>query len=522
MADETRTLTITPEPQPNRRRVLRIVAAAAGLPLLIAGMRAIEPKAQLYSWRGEVLGALSELSLWHTDASFARATILKVRLEIARLEKILSLYRSDSEIVHLNAAGRLTKPSPELRTLVEESRKLSQLSDGASVCVVMSGELAEQRGLQPLGRYMGMAVGLNGPTPAMFHLTTHAFFKALLFLGAGSVIHAMSGEQDMRNMGALAKRIPVTYWTMLVATLAIAGVPPLAGFFSKDEILWQAWTSDRSAYKLLWVMGWMTAAMTAFYMFRLITLTFFGPPRMSPEVERHVHESPRSMTAPLVILAFFSVFAGFLGAPRSLGGSNRFEKFLAPVFEREAAAFERRGEARQVAQGVQEKEQTSSIEYLLMFLSVAAGVGGILLGWRAYRNAARGYREPLDRAAHPVYTVLLNKYYVDEAYDAVFTGRRPIGRGRLGAMGLGTAMWKFDADVIDGAVNGTGWTTRVSGRVSSWFDKWIIDGVFVNGVAILTRAASYPVRLVQWGMVQFYALVMVAGLLGFVAYYVWR
>ena len=121
-----------------------------------------------------------------------------------------------------------------------------------------------------------------------------------------------------------------------------------------------------------------------------------------------------------------------------------------------------------------------------------------------------------------MYTVLLNKYYVDEAYDTVFTGRRPIGRARLGAMGLGTAMWKFDADVIDGAVNGTGWTTRVSGRVSSWFDKWIIDGVFVNGVAILTRMASYPVRLVQWGMVQFYALVMVAGLLGFVAYYVWR
>src|SRR5436190_1041977 len=142
--------------------------------------------------------------------------------------------------------------------------------------------------------YMFLALGVGAFAAGVFHVFTHAFFKALLFLGSGSVIHAMSGEQDMRNMGALAKRIPVTYWTMLVATLAIAGVPPLTGFFSKDEILWQAWTSDHSAYKLLWVMGWVTAAMTAFYMFRLITLTFFGPPRMSAEVERHVHESPRS------------------------------------------------------------------------------------------------------------------------------------------------------------------------------------------------------------------------------------
>src|SRR5437870_838160 len=184
--------------------------------------------------------------------------------------------------------------------------------------------------------YMFLALGVGAFAAGVFHVFTHAFFKALLFLGAGSVIHAMSGEQDMRNMGALAKRIPVTYWTMLVATLAIAGVPPLAGFFSKDEILWQAWTSDHSAYRLLWLIGTVTAFLTSVYMFRLMFLTFHGRPRMSHEVEHHIHESPPSMTGPLVLLAIGSILAGSLGVPHSLGGSNRIEKFLEPVFAREA------------------------------------------------------------------------------------------------------------------------------------------------------------------------------------------
>jgi NADH-quinone oxidoreductase subunit L len=371
--------------------------------------------------------------------------------------------------------------------------------------------------------YMFLALGVGAFAAGVFHVFTHAFFKALLFLGAGSVIHAMSGEQDMRNMGALKDKIPITYWTMFIATLAIAGVPPLAGFFSKDEILWQAWAKDSSAYKLLWIIGWLTAAMTAFYMFRLITLTFFSRPRMSVDVAHHVHESPRSMTLPLVVLAFFSVFAGFLGAPHSLGGSNRFEKFLAPVFERqEATEFRQAGAAQKIAAGVKEEEHTSSTEYLLMFLSVAAAGAGIFFGWRAYRNADRGYTEPLDRAAHPVYTTLLNKYYVDEAYDVLFTGRKPVGNVRLGAQGLGAALWKFDAEVVDGGVNGSAWMTRLISRISMWWDKWIIDGLLVNGTAILTRMLSYPVRMLEWGLVQFYALVMVAGVIGFLAWYVWK
>src|SRR5713226_8324826 len=182
--------------------------------------------------------------------------------------------------------------------------------------------------------YMFLALGVGAFAAGVFHVFTHSFFKALLFLGAGSVIHALSGEQDMRNMGDLAHKIPTTFKTMLIATLAIAGIPPLAGFFSKDEILWRSWLAN----PVLWAIGFATALMTAFYMFRLVYLTFWSPSRVDHEVEHHIHESPKSMTVPLIVLAFFSITAGWLGWPSSLGGSNRFEKFLEPVFAREGAA----------------------------------------------------------------------------------------------------------------------------------------------------------------------------------------
>src|SRR5512146_1221523 len=193
--------------------------------------------------------------------------------------------------------------------------------------------------------YMFLALGVGAFAAGVFHVFTHAFFKALLFLGSGSVIHAMSGEQDMRNMGDLSKRIPTTYRTMLIGTLAIAGIPPLAGFFSKDEILWQAYSSHNGGFRVLWGVGFIAALMTAFYMFRLIYLTFWSPSRMSHEVEHHVHESPKSMTVPLMVLAFFSITAGFLGVPKALGGTNIFERFLEPVFATETvtAAAEQAG-----------------------------------------------------------------------------------------------------------------------------------------------------------------------------------
>ncbi len=358
--------------------------------------------------------------------------------------------------------------------------------------------------------YMFLALGVGAFAAGVFHVFTHAFFKALLFLGAGSVIHAMSGEQDMRNMGALAGKIPTTYRTMLIATLAIAGIPILAGFFSKDEILWQAWKF--SPY--LWAIGFVTALMTAFYMFRLIYLTFWSPSRITDhEVEHHIHESPKSMTVPLVVLAFFSITAGWLGWPASLGGSNHFEKFLEPVFANNVEATEASPATEEGPRGT---------EYLLMGLSVAAAFAGWLMAGRSYAKAEKGYVEPIAAAAPPVYDVLLNKYYVDEGYDYVFTGRRKLGDIRLGVMGLGEASSWFDSHIIDGAVNAAGWITRLAARISSWWDKWIIDGIGVNGPAILARMISYPARLFEWGLVQWYALVMTAGLVGFVFYYVYH
>ena len=365
--------------------------------------------------------------------------------------------------------------------------------------------------------YMFLALGVGAFAAGVFHVFTHAFFKALLFLGSGSVIHAMSGEQDLRNMGDLRKRIPTTFKTMFIATLAIAGIPPLAGFFSKDEILWQAWRSANGSFPYLWLIGFATALMTAFYMARLIFLTFYGQPRMSHEVEHHIHESPKSMTGPLVVLAACSVVAGFLGVPASLGGSNGFEKFLAPVFENRAEIA-----SAEPSPGPAGEEEHRSMEWALMALSVAAAVVGGGLAYRYYANAGKDYPEPIAVKAPPLYTALYNKWFVDEAYDYAFTGRRKIGDVRLGVMGAGEASSWFDANVIDGTVNGAGWSTRAVATLSTWWDKWIIDGLLVNGPAILARMGSYPARLFEWGLVQWYALVMVAGLVGLGFYYVWK
>jgi len=369
--------------------------------------------------------------------------------------------------------------------------------------------------------YMFLALGVGAFAAGVFHVFTHAFFKALLFLGSGSVIHAMSGEQDMKFMGDLRRRIPTTYKTMFVGMLAIAGIPGLAGFFSKDEILWQAWSSEGGAFRILWFIGIATALMTAFYMGRLIFLTFYGKPRMGHEVEHHIHESPKSMTVPLVILAICSVSAGYLGLPHSLGGSNRFGKFLEPVFATEAPVMEAERPA-QFAAGEKEEEHTSSVEYGLMGLSVLIGLAGIMWAYSTYARAGKDYIEPICEKAPPLYSVLYNKWFVDEGYDYIFTGRRKLGSVRLGVMGAGEASSWFDAKIIDGAVNDVGWVTRAVATLSTWWDKWIIDGVGVNGPAILARMISYPARLFEWGLVQWYALVMVAGLLGFGVYYVWK
>ncbi|HJY85872.1 MAG TPA: NADH-quinone oxidoreductase subunit L, partial [Candidatus Acidoferrales bacterium] len=337
--------------------------------------------------------------------------------------------------------------------------------------------------------YMFLACGVGAFAVGIFHLMTHAFFKALLFLGAGSVIHALSGEQDLRRMGGLAEKIRTTWLTMLAGTLAIAGIPPLAGFFSKDEILGQTFEYSR----LLWVIGLVTAGMTAFYMFRLFLMTFHGPSRVPPEAEHHVHESPGTMTGPLMVLAVLSVVGGWIG----IGG--RFEHFLAPVIA--PHGFEH-GEAGAAA-------HRGSVEYLLAIASVGIALAGIGLARRFYLERPE-LPEQLASRWRRLYQLVYRKYYVDEVYDALFVNR---------VQDLGTTLASFDAKVVDGlGVDGAGWLTRMASRLSIWWDTWIVDGL-VNLGARIVWLFSYPVRMVQTGLVPNYALFIVLGVLVFLGYY---
>jgi NADH-quinone oxidoreductase subunit L len=335
--------------------------------------------------------------------------------------------------------------------------------------------------------YMFLALGVGAFAAGIFHLVTHAFFKALLFLGSGSVIHALSGEQDMRKMGALWSKIPTTARTFLAAALAIAGIPPLAGFVSKDEILGKAFEHS----PLLWLVGFVTAGLTAFYMFRLVNMTFLGKSHVEPEAEHHIHESPRSMTSPLVILAILSVIGGWIGWPAALGGANRFERFLEPVT---------RAAPETAAEGI--ARHALANEYLLMAVSVGIAMAGI---WLAYVFYVKRTELPERLAASwpQLYRLVYRKYYVDEIYDAMFVNR---------TKDLGTALGAFDAGVVDGlGVDGAGWLTRATSRLSIWWDTWIVDGL-VNVVGRGVRVLSYPVRLVQTGVVSSYALLIVLGI----------
>ena len=343
--------------------------------------------------------------------------------------------------------------------------------------------------------YMFLALGVGAFSAGIFHLMTHAFFKALLFLAAGSVIHALSGEQDLRKMGGLWNSIPATSRPFLIATLAIAGIPPLAGFFSKDEILGHAF----ERYPSLWIVGFLTAGLTAFYMFRLLFLAFFGLSRVPPELEHHIHESPRSMTVPLAILAFLSLVGGWIGWPSSLGGVNQFDRFLEPVLKSvipEAAAVE-------VAQ------HAPFGEYLLMAASVAIAVLGIWLAHSLYVKNPQLHAK--IAASWPrLHNLLVHKYYVDEIYDALFVNR---------IKDLSAAFGLFDAKVIDGlGVDGASWLARVFSSISMWWDQWVVDGL-VNFVAKFTRFLSQPIRMIQTGVFSSYALMILIGLVILLAYY---
>ncbi|MGA9883214.1 MAG: NADH-quinone oxidoreductase subunit L [Candidatus Acidiferrales bacterium] len=321
--------------------------------------------------------------------------------------------------------------------------------------------------------YMFLGCGVGAYAAGIFHLMTHAFFKGLLFLTAGSVIHAMGGEQDMTRMGGLRKKIPITYWTMLIATLAIAGIPGFAGFFSKDEILEDA-RSGPHAILWIWVVGVLAAGLTSFYMFRLIFLTFFGKPRFD-EHQVHVHESPLKMTIPMMILAFLSIFGGWVAAPRLVGGIDHFGQFLEPVFTKYApvALVPETSTASASSPGVQ-------LLLALVGIPVILAVIGLLVAWWFYIKNPNTPNK-LAQKLHGVYVLLMNKYYVDEIYLTLII--RPL-------LWLSrNVLWKI-------------------------VDTGAIDGV-VNGIATVARGSGDEVRELQSGNTRSYAAWVVVGAVGF-------
>ena len=376
--------------------------------------------------------------------------------------------------------------------------------------------------------YMFLGMGVGAYAAGIFHLYTHAFFKALLFLGSGAVIHALAGEQDLRNMGGLKKYLPITYWTFLIGAIAIAGVPFLSGFFSKDEILFKTFTSGATpGHTLFWFIGIVTSLLTATYMFRLVFLAFHGERRhdapaiaLAADEESHAgshghagghgaardtghghgghghgepHEAPWSMALPLILLAVGSVVAGYVGVPHALGGSNRIETFLHPSFEAHAPAGTTAAEA---APGVQPAGEHAAAaeaahadtgtELMLMAISSGVAFAGIALAsyfWLRNRQAADAMAERFQ----PIHRLLLNKYYVDEIYDALFV--QPIKT-------MSNGLWKgVDAVLIDGSVNGTG---------------------------LLVSTTSGVLRRLQSGSVRAYAFAVLAGVVAIVGYYLIR
>jgi NADH-quinone oxidoreductase subunit L len=351
--------------------------------------------------------------------------------------------------------------------------------------------------------YMFLAMGVGAYGAGIFHLFTHAFFKALLFLGSGAVIHALSGEQDLRRMGGLKRELPITYWTFFIGALAIAGVPLLSGFFSKDEILYRTYAHGQT---VLWAVGLLTSLLTAIYMFRVVFLAFHGEPAAQalapehpapqhpapqhpapapalqhPAPGTHLHDAPPAMALALIVLAAGSVLAGYTGIPRALGGANRFERFLEPSF--------RPGGVARASADVEQDSPTSATEGLelgLMAVSTVAAIGGIGIAVFFFLMKKRAADEMAERFAG-VHRVLANKYYVDEIYDtALIQPVRIVSEEGL---------WKgVDAGVIDRAVNGV--------------------GEIVGG-------SSEVLRRIQTGSVRVYAASVFLGVVLILGYYLW-
>jgi len=321
--------------------------------------------------------------------------------------------------------------------------------------------------------YMFIGIGVGGYAAAVFHLMTHAFFKACLFLGAGSVIHAMHHEQDMRKMGGLKVWMPVTFITFFISVLAIAGFPPFAGFFSKDEILWLA---ASNGHWTIWFLAVCGAGLSAFYMFRQLFMTFYGASRADHHTQEHLHESPQVMTLPLIILAVGAVLAGFIGLPGVLGGSQ-FAHWLEPVIHAH-----------------EEAHASHALEWGLMAVSVSVASLGVFLAYLMYRRESLSPAIFANLAGGSLYRLFDHKWYFDEIYQVVFVNGTLL-IARLGSL--------FDQYIIDGIVDGSAALTRFVSWLNGLFDQYIIDGI-VNLIANVTFGIGNKLRRVQTGNINSY------------------
>jgi NADH-quinone oxidoreductase subunit L len=443
----------------------RGLATAAAL-LLFVGATGKSAQIPLYTWLPDAMEGPTPVSALIHAATMVTAGVYMV----ARMHILFTF--SGSALTAVAVVGAFTAVYAATMGMVESDIKR-----------VLAYSTISQIG------YMFIGLGVGAYAAGIFHLVTHAFFKSLLFLAAGSVIHALSGEQDLRKMGGLRTHIPWTYRLFVVGALAIAGVPGLSGFFSKDEILTSAFASGRYG---VWALGLAGAGITAFYIFRLIFLAFHGFERFDLDAKHHLHESPRVMLVPVKLLAALAIIGGYIGLPRVLGGGNWFSVFL------------------ETATGVHESRLSAAVEIFLMVLAAGVGLAGIFAAYVIYVKKNGEPARRMGERFKGLYRVIVRKYFVDEFYNGAVVG---------GVMALGRLADWLDARVIDGIVNGAAFLTRKAASASLRFDEDVVDGA-VNGIGSAHRRISAFLRALQTGFVYNYALSIVLGIVIMISLFV--
>jgi NADH-quinone oxidoreductase subunit L len=425
--------------------------------LLFVGATGKSAQIPLYTWLPDAMAGPTPVSALIHAATMVTAGVYMV----ARLNFLYSLAPATLEVIAV--AGAVT-------ALFAATIGITQ----TDIKKVLAYSTISQLG------YMFAALGVGAYAAGVFHLMTHAFFKACLFLGAGSVIHAMGGEQDMRAMGGLRRKLPITFITFLAATFAISGVPPFAGFMSKDEIIWRAWSNGHPA---IWALLWIAAGLTVFYMFRQVYMTFFGEFRGTHEQAHHLHESPPSMSLVLIVLGVLSVVGGVTMIPEFIGQFRPFEHFLDPVFASPATV-------QLAASGLHDHHA----EMMFAGVSLLMVIGGWLVADLTYRRSILSPERMSEFAEGLFYRLSFNKYYIDEAYDtAIVQPYLTLTRA---------AAW-FDLHIIDAVVNFAATLVVAGSWLSRQFDNYVVDGL-VNLAANATLALGGRLRRLQTGSINGY------------------